>query len=513
MMARYGHREGYEPIVGAEDVAVRAARTVAGAVLLLCVSVGLFSSGAAPREYLWGEGASLDSTVDFATFLEVLKAQTPSTNASQWRIGKVAHAVHASSGSQVQAFLNDYVCSEAGDCASDLGCGALRAMCSVRVPWRSADADDDDDDAVDSGLRAAVNTGSSTAGLHFVDAPRLNDLRYPNATSPKGVDYWVGYMEAAHGDWTTFDAWMHSKLQLYATNLSRFVDPLREAGVARLERTSRDVDGVRVAHVGFNVAGRVLELVGPAASLGARWDAPAWSADECAAAHALVSSVRALDAAGGAAVDDATAFDAGQGLSLVGVGVLAADPTAPSARPLYESLRAVTAADVTLVPAAPDCDVVEAAWPSMPHAALRFVRNGAAATGPRAPGDMERYVQAAHDAFLAGARRGSWDRWLDNHVGLWYDGGAAKCDALVQDLHADLDAAGVVYAQRQQADALLVYAAFGFGAGPMAVEYQFAACTSDAPAECACDASNNNDLFEAATGDSCWADGDDWCLE
>ena len=95
-------------------------------------------------------------------------------------------------------------------------------------------------------------------------------------------------------------------------------------------------------------------------------------------------------------------------------------------------------------------------------------------------------------------------------MGLWYSGGAEKCARLVADLHADLAAAGVPYAQRQQADALLVYAGFG---SAMSVEYQFADCTSDAPEECACDASNNDATFLAKTGDSCWALGDDWCTE
>ena len=54
-------------------------------------------------------------------------------------------------------------------------------------------------------------------------------------------------------------------------------------------------------------------------------------------------------------------------------------------------------------------------------------------------------------------------------------------------------------------------AAAVYGAGALAVEYQFADCAADAPSECACDASNNDGLFEATTGDTCWALGDDWC--
>ena len=492
--------EGYEQIIGGDDLAIRAARAVAGSVLLLCLSVGLLS--AAPTEFLWSGAPSL-STVDFAAFLDVVNARRPYANASEWRVGKVAHAIHANSGGQIQEFLSAYVCSEAGDCASDLGCGALRAMCSVRVPWDGASSDDD---AADADRRGAVNTGSSTAGLHFVDAPRLNDLNYPNATSPKSVDFWVRYFEKQHT--SDFDVWSHSKIQLFASNLSAFVGPL--ADLPTFERVSADPDGARVAHVGVSVAGRVVEFVGPAASLGESWTAPAWAEAECPAAHALVSSLAELEDAGGAAVDDATAFKGSQGPSLVGLGVVSADPTASSARPLYESLRTISAAEIALLPSAPSCAVVEVAWPSMPHFAARFVSNGAAPAGEYAVADLEGAIQADHDAFLTG-RRGSWDRWLDQHLGLWYAGGEEKCDALISDLHADLEAAGVPFAERQQADALLIYAGFGYGAGALAVEYQFADCAADAPSECACDASNNDGLFEATTGDTCWALGDDWC--
>ncbi|KAH8066579.1 hypothetical protein JL722_1026 [Aureococcus anophagefferens] len=326
--------EGYEQIIGGDDLAIRAARAVAGSVLLLCLSVGLLS--AAPTEFLWSGAPSL-SAVDFAAFLDVVNARRPYANASEWRVGKVAHAIHANSGGQIQKFLSAYVCSEAGDCASDLGCGALRAMCSVRVPWDGASSDDD---AADADRRGA------------------------------------------------------------------------------------------------------------------------------------------LEDAGGAAVDDATAFRGSQGLSLVGLGVVSADPTAASARPLYESLHDVSAADVALLPSAPSCAVVEVSWPSMPHFSARFVSNGAAPAGEYAVADLEGAIQADHDAFLTG-RRGSWDRWLDQHLGLWYAGGEEKCDALISDLHADLEAAGVPYAERQQADALLIYAGFGYGAGALAVEYQFADCAAE----------------------------------
>ncbi|KAH8072463.1 hypothetical protein JL721_3740 [Aureococcus anophagefferens] len=252
--------EGYEQIIGGDDLAIRAARAVAGSVLLLCLSVGLLS--AAPTEFLWSGAPSL-STVDFAAFLDVVNARRPYANASEWRVGKVAHAIHANSGGQIQEFLSAYVCSEAGDCASDLGCGALRAMCSVRVPWEGA------------------------------------------------VDFWERYFEKQHT--SDFDVWMHSKIQLFASNLSAFVGPL--ADLPTFERVSEDPDGARVAHVGVSVAGRVVEFVGPADSLGESWTAPAWAEAECPAAHALVSSLAELEDAGGAAVDDATAFRGSQGLS------------------------------------------------------------------------------------------------------------------------------------------------------------------------------------------------------
>jgi hypothetical protein len=379
-------------------------------------------------------------------------------------------------------------------------------MCSVRVPWEGAGSDDDDDGA-DASRRGAVNTGHSTAGLHFVDYPAANDLAYPANGTAKGLDFWVGYFEAAHGDLTTFDGWMHSKIQLYASNLTDFYAPMKASGVAAFERTSSDADGETVAHIGVSLAGRIVEFVGPATSLG-DWDAPRWSRDECPEAHSLVSSMKDLDDAGGAAIDDATAFGGTQGLALVGVGALAAAPTGAAARELYESLRAATAADVTQLASA-HCGVVQVAWPSMPHYAVRYVRNAAAATGEYGAADFDAYVERTHRAFLAGRGGASWDRLLDQHLGMWYSGGGDAANALAARIKKDLGAAGVPFAERQQADARLLYVAFSTGA--LAIEYQFANGASDAPSECACVADNNDATFEAQTGDACWALGDDWC--
>ena len=101
--------------------------------------------------------------------------------------------------------------------------------------------------------------------------------------------------------------------------------------------------------------------------------------------------------------------------------------------------------------------------------------------------------------------------FLDQHLGFWYSGTAAESEQLLAELHASLASNAVPYAQRQQTDALLVYAGYGWGAGALAYEFQFANAVSNASSECGCVASNNNDLFLEETGDTCWANTDDWC--
>ena len=159
------------------------------------------------------------------------------------------------------------------------------------------------------------------------------------------------------------------------------------------------------------------------------------------------------------------------------------------------------------------CVVVDMGWESQPGVAIRFVDNRAAPSGSRSLADYDAYVRRDHEAFLYdedGAQNpDGWDRYLDQHLGIWYSGGEASCQARASALRVLL--ADVPYAERQQPDAHLFYAGYD---GPFALEYQFEHCDADradAPAECGCTGNNNEDTWYNLTGDTCWAMGDDWC--
>ncbi|KAH8068513.1 hypothetical protein JL721_6658 [Aureococcus anophagefferens] len=284
-----------------------------------------------------------------------------------------------------------------------------------------------------------VRFGTHSGALQFLAAPLFDDLGE--------ADGWIAYFRELHGDMRNFDAFMHNKV----------------------------VEGV------------VFELVGAAGDMpGAR--APAWSADECPAAHALPFTLAYLSDLVGLAddADDDFALYANEPLLAVTLGMTQHGVTSAGAAARYEHAAVLTGASHNVTHASATCVVVDMGWESQPGVAIRFVDNAAAPSGSRSLADYDAYVRRDHEAFLydedGEQNPDGWDRYLDQHLGIW-----------------------------QQPDAHLFYAGYD---GPFALEYQFEHCDADradAPAECGCTGNNNEDTWYNLTGDACWAMGDDWC--
>ncbi len=88
---------------------------------------------------------------------------------------------------------------------------------------------------------------------------------------------------------STFNVFMHNKVQLFVPTLARHQTDLEADGVYYMKRLSTLPDGTSMAHMSVPVQGRVYELVGPASTLTSTTDFVAWSAElnECPQAHAL----------------------------------------------------------------------------------------------------------------------------------------------------------------------------------------------------------------------------------
>ena len=402
-------------------------------------------------------------------------------NSSNWRLQKMTHLSSLATLNSTLHLFTTYLAGSLTDCPSDLGCSVRRAKFGVRF-------------------------GTHSGALQFLAAPLFDDLGE--------ADGWITYFRELHGDMRNFDAFMHNKVVLYAQDLAKYAGPLIADGIPLMLRSSVDADGADVLHLGLQVEGVVFELVGAAGDMpGVR--APAWSADECPAAHALPFTLAYLSDLVGLAddADDDFALYANEPLLAVTLGMTQHGVTSAGAAARYEHAAVLTGASHNVTHASATCVVVDMGWDSQPGVAIRFVDNAAAPSGSRSLADYDAYVRRDHEAFLYdedGAQNpDGWDRYLDQHLGVWYSGGEASCQARASALRVLL--ADVPYAERQQPDAHLFYAGYD---GPFALEYQFENCDADradAPAECGCTGNNNEDTWYNLTGDTCWAMGDDWC--
>ena len=203
-----------------------------------------------------------------------------------WRMQKYTLNVNSGTGQAVQRFVSQYLCEPKTRCPSDLGCGSLRSWCTITTPFSSNEW-----------------PGTQLAELHWVDSSTLQDTVAPDGTTLSNDD-WVNYFEVLNGpELAPFNAFMHNKAVLYTGDLASFEQRFADGNItALMRRQSIDPSGIAVGHVGFALAGRVYELVGPAASfLGGGSGVPFWSDvdgdNECASSHALGSSLATYAAA------------------------------------------------------------------------------------------------------------------------------------------------------------------------------------------------------------------------
>ena len=419
--------------------------------------------------------------------------------------------IEAGTGLRTHELLADALCTPKTSCPSDLGCGNLRAWCEIKAPYRSNEF-----------------AGSSTFELHFVDAATLADGELDGR---RGVDVWVEYWEALNANMTRFNAFMHNKVTLWASgsSLGAYVASLARNAKPTLRRRSTDADGVAIAHVGFEIGGRVFEIAGRLSDLDGGDALAPWGADECPAAHALPATAAALDALASESDDDfamevkasssssAASTSATPALMFVMFGATSADAVAKvaGASPLARHLANFSGASVAASLRSDACDVVEISWPrgAMSAVAARYVTNRAAPVGARSLADLDEYVARDHDTYTKTASGAwyAWDHWLDQHVGLWYGGAADGCAARASAIRAALEADGVPVGERSEPDAHEMYSGYD---GPMTWEWQFENCDAgapDAPSECACVPSNNDQVWMEQSGGGCVEQADDWC--
>ncbi|KAH8053671.1 tRNA (adenine-N6-)-methyltransferase [Aureococcus anophagefferens] len=233
-------------------------------------------------------------------------------------------------------------------------------------------------------------------------------------------------------------------------------------------RSSVDADGADVLHLGLQVEGVVFELVGAAGDMPGverRRGARARSA----AAHALPFTLAYLSDLVGLAddADDDFALYANEPLLAVALGV-AQRTSRRGAR--YEHAAVLTGASHNVTHDSATCVVVDMGWDSQPGVAIRFVDN-LAAQESRPRGLRRLRAPRPRGLPLRGRRAepGRLDRYLDQHLGIWYSG---RGELPGQRSALRVLLADVPYAERQQPDAHLFYAGYD---GPLLWNTNFAA--------------------------------------
>ena len=465
-----------------------------------------------------------------------------------WKLEKYTLNVRSGTGLAVQALVGEVLCEAKTKCPSDLGCGSLRSWCIIGSPYASNEFGN-----------SSSEDASFDFELHWVDSSSLNDFmatpKNGTANATRMTDAWVEYFDALNGDLSTFNAFMHNKIQLYATDLAPLIRRIKSRGLATMARLSIDTEGFTVLHVGFAIAGRIYEIVGAydgaaAAEVkggrgtgggeggggggGGGGDIVAfWNATtECAVAHSLhgsLASYRAL-----AFSDSYRRFKGRPALMVVGISMTYHDPspTTSSSRSssnasksstdittLFSHLSAFTGATVAAeATASPEtCASTALTWDQMPGLAVRYVHNrhaddelfagidggsesdSSSGRSARSVRSYDAYAAALHATFASpaalekyGGKWYNWDHSMDQHVGLWYSGNLSSCSDRAAAIRSALEGAGLAVGERSEPDAHEMYVGY---AGPMTWEYQFQHCDAgrpEAPSECACVPTNND---------------------
>ena len=414
------------------------------------------------------------------------------STASGWEVYKYALPIKSGSGEETFKLVTDYLCP-AMSAPVDLGCGGTKVGCTLKC----ADCD--------------------SIQLHWVDSQVLDDH-----SGPLRVDGWQEYFQTLNGNMTRFNAFMHNKNQLYVSDLGQFQRTLDGGGVPYMKRLSAyPMYGYMMAHIGVDVAGRVVELVGPAVTLDDDAGFTAWADSECPAAHALPYAMQSYDEWA-----SATSFDDDDEISgwqsddrpvpmFAGTSVASHDPTLHST--LFTQLYNFTGVSATVLQSDEYCDVVALKWESFAGYQLTYVHNKQAHVGEYDLEDYDTYIEAVHQQYSSAKANGDWfgwDHFMDQHIGLKYQEIGDACDAEQARVRKQLRTSDVPVGERRDYEGLTTGGLSGNTThfytgykGSLAWELNVQ-CSSDegAPNVCTCVPENNDRDYKLTSGTNCKAE-------
>lgn len=384
--------------------------------------------------------------------------------------------------------------------------------------------------------------------LHWVDASLLSNDEQP-------VELWQDQFELLNGNMSTWNAFMHNKVQMFVSDMASMLQNLQKSNysVPIMYRRSTNYTGHasakgELAHVLFPIAGRIYELTAPVtqsiSTIAATWDE--WSEDECPASHRLDTDLDQYVTTYEQYVQEAEmlmpmmkswANERGYYppmLTAISVATEAGDDTGIDSR-LVDDLTNLASIGARVEHSSDTCHVVRLSTVTSHgyKAPVRYVTNvpanralETAAEAPEAAATTMRMTVAGYNSYIqethlkvAGSYEhwGGWDHWMDQHIGLKYVG-EEPCTQ-VDHLNGNLSLTDVAVGQRTTADYGSMKAVHWYTgyAGSLTWEYWVIGCDygtlNHGSDVCACIASNNDRMFMLENGYNCTQNGlNDWLV-
>jgi hypothetical protein len=327
-----------------------------------------------------------------------------------WIIYKVAWPGHDDDVDRILEFMTDH--SGGTDCAAvNLGCEGFKITCNYIMKQ-----------------------------IHYVVAPALLSSATPD--DGYGVNGWIEKTTASFGDMTTFEPFMHDKVQIFIEDVVAKAKELEAADHVVMRRSSLvwedNADGTNVRHtIGHTmvvISGKIWDFVGeieePAVAEAEGF--VKWRDDECPIAHEIR----------GASFADLRKYISDYKESiLVSIQIATSSLDSKGVTQMTGALKGMTGVNEVEV-RGEYCDVKVFhyldRWEELTGGGfgdqvyMKFVVNHehqVSTANGLSVSDYEDYIYQVHEKYLTGTGDGDpthrwrmWDHWLDQHVGVMYGG-------------------------------------------------------------------------------------------
>jgi hypothetical protein len=391
----------------AEEVPRRSLSRTLGVALisgLVAVSVFLYSAN---KSSSWS-----------TTFTSIIKHEDSSDSSNAWTVYKMTTATTVGTWEAVESFANTYLCETE---YTDLGCNLTN--------------------------KVACNLAGSF-GIHWVDSAIFNDVSSPSLS----VSEWVTYIEGLGT--STFNPFMHNKVQLFVPDLTTIYSKLTTDSITFNKRLSMSVGSSTndVAHLSIPMpnTGTIYEIIGPSSTLSTDTltEFSEWESNSCPSSHTVPYSLDELISMFKEQESGSTSAGWEEATGLVNpMGVMISIPMSSLESPkLVDTMNLVTSmsgnafTNTTTTTDGNSCTVYAVDINGM---TVRYVQNSADFSSVEKfkwqVGDWEAAIMEAASLFVdSDNTEYSWNRYLDNHIGIYVPNASGDCEGYYDQIESTI---------------------------------------------------------------------------